>query len=311
MERLDRACKLLGHHPVASPLDLRDQCQHLEVMVTSWGCPRITAEMAKEFPKLKLIAHMAGSVKGFVEEDVWRRGVKVTNAVAANAQPVAEYAVAAILFANKRIFQLNRLFMAERVNRAPWSKEAPNAGNYRKQVGIVGASHVGRLVLRLLRPYDVKVLLYDPYVSPLQARDLNATKVGLSELMSQSDTVSLHAPLLEETRTMIGSRELALMKDGATIINTGRGALIDQPALIDELASGRLFAVLDTTDPEELPPDSPLFDLYNLFLTPHIAGSLGTETQRLADQIVSEVERFATGIPLQHLVRREELSRLA
>lgn len=311
MERLDRACRLLGHNPVLSPMDLQDQCQHLEIMITSWGCPRITAEMAREFPKLKLIAHMAGSVKGFIEEDVWRRGIKVTNAVAANAQPVAEYAIAAILFANKRIFQLNRLFMEERANRAPWSKEAPNAGNYRKQVGIVGASHVGRLVLRLLRPYDLKVLLYDPYVSPLQARDMNATKVGLSELMSQADTVSLHAPLLEDTRLMIGGRELALMKDGATIINTGRGALIDQAALINELTSGRLFAVLDTTDPEELPPDSPLFDLHNLFLTPHIAGSLGNETQRLADQIVGEIERFARGVTLQHLVRREELSRLA
>jgi len=311
MDRLDNTCNLLGHNPVRSPLDLRDQCKHLEVMITSWGCPRITAELTEQFPRLKLIAHMAGSVKGFVDEDVWRRGIKVTNAVAANARPVAEFTLAAILMANKRVLQLNRLYLRERVNRAPWTSEVPNAGNYKKVVGIVGASHVGRLVIELLRPYDYRVLLYDPYVSPLQARDMKATKVGMAELLSQCDVVSLHAPLLEDTRGMIGARELALLKDGATLINTARGSLIDQEALVQELATGRLFAWLDTTEPEVLPANSPLFDLPNLFLTPHIAGSIGTEIQRLADQIVSEIERFARGTTLRHLVRREDLGRLA
>ena len=311
MDRLDHACNLLGHNPVRSPLDLRDACNHLEVMITSWGAPRITAELAEQFPRLKLIAHMAGSVKGFVDEDVWRRGIKVTNAVAANAKPVAEFTLAAILFANKRVIQLNRLYLRDRENRAPWTAEAPNVGNYKKVVGIIGASHVGRMVIELLKPYDCRVLLYDPYVSPLQARDMKSTKVGLSELLSQADVVSLHAPLLDDTRGMLGARELALLKDGATIINTSRGALIDQDALMHELASQRLFAFLDTTEPEVLPVDSPLFDLPNLFLTPHIAGSLGTEVQRLADQIVAEIERFARGTTLQHLVRREELARLA
>ena len=190
-------------------------------------------------------------------------------------------------------------------------KEAPNVGNYRKVVGIVGASHVGRLVLSMLKPFELRVLLYDPYISPLQARDMGATKVGMTELLAQSDVVSLHAPLLDATRGMLGAKELALMPDGATLINTARGALIDQRALESELVNGRLFAMLDTTDPAELPEDSPLFELPNVFLTPHIAGSLGTETQRLADQIVGEVERFARGSALQHLVKREQLSRLA
>lgn len=311
MDRLDNACNLLGHNPVRSPLDLRDQCKHLEVMVTSWGCPRITAELTEQFPRLKLIAHMAGSVKGFVDEDVWRRGIKVTNAVEANAQPVAEFTLAAILMANKRVMPLNRLYLQERVNRAPWTAEVPNAGNYKKVVGIVGASHVGRKVLQLLKPFDYRVLLYDPFVSPLQARDMKANKVGLSELLSQSDVVSLHAPLLDDTKGMIGARELALLKDGATLINTARGSLIDQNALVRELSTQRLYAWLDTTEPDVLPTDSLLFELPNLFLTPHIAGSLGTEIQRLADQIVSEVERFARGTTLRHLVRREELARLA
>ena len=311
MARLDAACKLLGHHPVRSPLDLRDQCAHLEVMITSWGCPRITTELAARFPKLKLIAHMAGSVKGLVEEGVWRRGVRVTNAVSANAQPVAEFALAAILFANKRVLQIHSSFVSAREQRSPWPAEAHPVGNYRRTVGVVGASHVGRRLLDLLRPFDLKVLLYDPFISPLQARDLHATKVGLPELLTRADTVSLHAPLTDDTRHMIGARELSLMPDGATLINTARGALVDSDALLEELQRERLFAMLDTTDPEQLPADSPFFNCPNLFLTPHIAGSLGPETERLADQIVDEVERFARGIALRHLVRREDLARLA
>jgi phosphoglycerate dehydrogenase-like enzyme len=235
----------------------------------------------------------------------------VTNAVAANAVPVAEYTLAAILFANKRVFQLNRAYRKVRENRSPWSREAPDVGNYGKTVGIVGASHVGRLVLRYLQQHDFNLLLYDPYVSPLDARDLGAAKVGLAELASQSDVVSLHAPLLPETRNIFGERELGLMKDHATLINTARGALVDHAALTQELVNGRIFAVLDTTDPEVPTPDSPLYELPNVFLTPHIAGSLGNETQRLAECILEEIGRFVKNVPLQHAVKREELDRLA
>ena len=184
-------------------------------------------------------------------------------------------------------------------------------GNYNKTIGVVGASHVGRLVIEHLRRFDFQILLYDPFVTPLAARDMGAKKVGLSELMSGSDVVSLHAPLLKDTLHMITARELSLMPDGATLINTARGGLIDQQALIEELTKGRLFAVLDTTDPELLPESSVLFDLPNVFLTPHIAGSLGDETQRLTDFVVAEIERYARGGALKYLVRREHLARLA
>ena len=310
--RLDTLCSLASRSPFPS-FDNAPQktLAKTEILITSWGCPSIDRAVLNQLPKLKLIAHLAGSVKGFVDEYAWRRGVIVTNAVAANAVPVAEYTLAAILFANKRVFQLNRVYREVRENRSPWSREAPDVGNYGKTVGIVGASHIGRLVLRYLQQHDFKLLLYDPYVSPLDARDLGAAKVGLAELASQSDVVSLHAPLLPETRNIFGGRELGLMKDHATLINTARGALVDHAALTQELANGRIFAVLDTTDPEVPTPDSPLYELPNVFLTPHIAGSLGNETQRLAECILEEIGRFVKNVPLQHAVKREELDRLA
>ncbi len=311
LDRLQRAVDLVSREPLRSLTALGRELSAVEVLITSWGCPPVGPELVEQMPKLRLIAHLAGSVKGFLDDAVWRRGVLVTNAVAANAVPVAEYTLAAILFANKKVVQLNRIYGEVRENRAPWTREAPDVGNYRKTVGIVGASHVGHLVIRHLRQFDLTVLLYDPYVPPLAAREMQVSKVTLSELLSRSDVVSLHAPLLPETRHMLGARELKLMKDGATLINTARGALVDPAALEAELARGRLFAFLDTTEPEMLPPESPLYTLPNVFLTPHIAGSLGREAERLADYIVAEVERFSRGVSLKYLVRREHLPRLA
>lgn len=311
LQRLERSVDLLAATPFDGIPALGAAAAGVEVLITSWGCPRIDRATVDALPRLQCIAHIAGSVKGFVDEAAWRRGVLVANAVAANAVPVAEYTFAAILFANKRIFRLNRFYVTRRQNRAPWTREAPDAGNYRKTIGIVGASHVGRLVLKMLGTLDCRVLLYDPFVTPKASRELGADKVGLSELLSKSDVVSLHAPLLNETRHMIGARELALMANGATLVNTARGGLVDQAALEKELVNRRLNAVLDTTEPEVLPKSSPLYELPNVFLTPHIAGSLGREIQRLSDQIVQEVERFARNEPLQFLVKREQLPRLA
>ncbi|MBH79461.1 MAG: hydroxyacid dehydrogenase [Gammaproteobacteria bacterium] len=310
MQRLNQAVRLVSDSPNRDVREIGSALESVEVLITSWGCARIDAETLAQMPRLKLIAHLAGSVKGFLDDQVWRRGILVTNAVAANAVPVAEYTLAAIIFANKRVFQLNRFYVTHHENRAPWTKEAPDVGNYGKTIGIIGASHVGQLVIDHLRRFDFRVLLYDPFVAPLASREMGAMKVGLSELLSQSDVISLHAPLLNETRHMIAARELSLIKDGATIINTARGGLIDQQALERELVMGRLYAVLDTTDPDVLPNHSPLYELPNVFLTPHIAGSLGDETQRLADCIVDEVERFCKGAALKHLVRRDQLPRL-
>jgi phosphoglycerate dehydrogenase-like enzyme len=110
---------------------------------------------------------------------------------------------------------------------------------------------------------------------------------------------------------MIDARRLALMRDGTTFINTARGALVDHPAIEAELVSGRLHAVIDTTDPEILPPDSPLYDLPNVLLTPHIAGSIGRETERMLALAIDEIERHARNAPLLYEVRAVDWDRIA
>ena len=139
-------------------------------------------------------------------------------------------------------------------------------------VGIVGASDVGRVVLRLLRPFDAKVLLYDPYLSAEEARALAVEQVSLDDLFARADIVSLHAPSIPETRHMVGAAQLRRMRDGALLVNTARGSLIDQEALVHEAGSGRIRVALDVTTPEPLPGDSPLRAMPNVIITPHLAG---------------------------------------
>jgi len=281
-----------------------------EVIVSSWGCPPLDETVLAAAPNLRAVVHAAGSVKHHITDACWRRGIQVTSAAWANALPVAEYTVAAVLFANKQVL---RLAAAYRDHRAPldWQAAYPAAGNYRRTVGIVGASRIGRRVIELLRPHDLDLLLSDPYVGAEEAAELGARSVELDELCAASDVVSIHAPELPATRHLIDGRRLALLRDGTTLINTARGSLIDQDALIAELRTGRIAAVLDVTSPEVLPADSPLYDLPNVLLTPHVAGSLGGELHRMAAAAADELSRYAAGLPFAHPVLPQDIARTA
>lgn len=281
----------------ADPERLRDA----EVLLTGWGCPPLTERALELMPALRAVVHTAGTVKGLMTEAAWRRGLAVTSAAEANARPVAEYTVAAIVFSNKRVLTTARAYREARSQLDPLTLY-PAIGNYRRTVGVIGASRIGRRVIELLRSYDAHVLVHDPYLSTDDAKDLGVEPVGLDELMARADVVSVHAPQTPETRHLLDAGRLALMRDGATLVNTARGSLVDTDALTAELVSGRLHAVLDVTHPEVLPPGSPLYDLPNVLLTPHIAGSLGNELGRLAACAAEELERYARGLPFTYAV---------
>ncbi|MGW6158817.1 hydroxyacid dehydrogenase [Streptomyces sp. NPDC055144] len=276
-----------------------------EVLVTGWGCPRLDADVLAAAPRLKAVVHAAGSVRGHVSDACWDRGVEVSSAAAANALPVAEYTLAMILLHGKNVLERARDFRRTR-ERDNWLLTTQEVGNYRRTVGLLSASLIGRRVIDLLRPFDFEVLLHDPYITEAEAAELGVEWVELSELFARSDLLSVHTPLLPATRGLV-SRELL----GSTLINTSRGAVVDQDALTDVVRAGRIGAVLDVTDPEVLPPTHPLWDCPNALITPHLAGSQGNEWERLADTAVGEVARWAAGDGFAHPVRRERLAFLA
>jgi phosphoglycerate dehydrogenase-like enzyme len=281
-----------------------------EVIISCWGCPPLTEDVLERAPRLRAVIHAAGSVKHHITDACWRRGIQVTSAAWANALPVAEYTVALVLLANKNVLRIREDYRLRRAEH-DWQAAYASAGNYHRTVGVVGASRIGRRVLELLRAHDLKLLLHDPYLRPGEAQRLGAEEVGLDELCRRSGVVSVHAPELPATRHLINRDRLAMMRTGATLINTARGSLVDQQALTDELVAGRLNAVLDVTVPEVLPADSPLYDLPNVLLTPHIAGSLGNELHRMAAAAADELTRYVSGLPFAHPVTAEEWTRSA
>jgi phosphoglycerate dehydrogenase-like enzyme len=313
LSRLAASCDILSKTPIEdfSHPDARDLLRQAEILVTGWGCPPVTPDVLAGAPRLKLIAHAAGTVKYTLDPCVYEAGITVTHAADANAVPVAEFTLAAIIFANKRVFELRDLYRADHSRRSTWALMDEPIGNYRRTVGLIGASRIGRKVAALLQALEVQVLLADPYVTRTDPITSLVELVDLESLLARSDIVSLHAPSLASTHHMIGARELSLLQDGATLINTARGALIDEAALITELQSGRIHAVIDVTDPEIPSPDSPLYTLPNVFLTPHVAGAAGTERLRLGQMAIEEIERFVSGHPLRHAIEPALLERLA
>lgn len=281
-----------------------------EVLFTCWGSAPLDEAALARAPRLRAVVHAAGSVKHHLTDAAWARGLIVSSGAAANALPVAEYTVAAVLFANKRVLRIRDAYRTER-RLVDWDARFPGFGNYRRTIGIVGASRIGRRVLELLRPFDFELLLHDPYVTTDQAEAMGARRVDLDELMRRSDVVSVHAPELESTHHLLDRRRLALMRDGATLINTARGSLVDQEALTEELVAGRLDAVIDVTEPDVLPAASPLYDLPNVLLTPHIAGSLGGELRRMVASALDELDRYTRGVPFAHEVEPATLTRSA
>ncbi|GAA1717127.1 hydroxyacid dehydrogenase [Isoptericola hypogeus] len=281
-----------------------------DVLLTGWGCPPVTRDVLRHAPRLGAVVHAAGSVKGHLPDEFWDAGLPVSTAADVNAIPVAEYTVATILLANKRIWPIARRYGAER-RAQDWSALVPDAGNYRRTVGVVGASKIGRRVLGLLAPFELDLLLADPYVDEPAAASLGARLVDLDTLVAASDVVSLHAPALPKTRHLIDARRLGMMRDGATLVNTARGSLVDTAALTEAVVAGRLHAVLDVTTPELLPADSPLYDHPNVLLTPHVAGSLGGELHRLGAFAVDEVARWVRGEPFAAPVDADRLDRTA
>lgn len=280
-----------------------------EVLITGWGCPHLDAGVLAAAPELRAVLHAAGSVRSLVGDALWKAGVVVSSAVTGNALPVAEYTLAMILLTGKDAFAFRERFRT--THTYPTNAETAATGNVGRRIGVIGASRVGRRLLELLRPFDFTVLLHDPYVSAGEAAELGAELLSLDDLLRHSDIVSLHAPDIPETYRMLDGERLALIRDGGVLINTSRGALIDPEALTDELVSGRLHAVLDVTEPEPLPAGSPLYHLPNVFLTPHIAGSLGNELERLGRIVVEELERVVAGGPLGHEVRFADMARVA
>lgn len=291
-----------------------EEIQGFDGLVTGWGTPRLDESVFENGDKLRIIAHSAGSVKGslrgVVDKYITPRNICVFSANGAIAYNVAEATIGLLILACRR-FMDHALAIREK---GVWKdRDIPANGKYLtgSTVGIVSASKVGRDVIELLKPFKVEILVHDPYLSEWEAGRLGVEKTELNDLFARSDFVSLHAPSISETDKMVGEKQLKTLRDGAVLVNTSRGSVIDHDALLAELQTGRIMAALDVTTPEPLPPDSPFRKLTNVIITPHISGAGFYGYYMIGTTTLQALEDFFSGKPVQGAVDFSRYSALA
>ncbi len=280
-----------------------------EVIFSGWGAPRMDAAFLAHAPRLRAVFYGAGTTGYFTSEEFWRRDIVLSSAYAANALPVAEYTLGVILLGLRNFWSYARLAQSG----ASWpGADAPMPGGFSSTVALIGCGMIARRVIALLRPFDLRVLVYDPYLDAYEAAKLGVECCTLEEAFAEGDVVSLHAANKPETQGLIGRGHFAAMKPRATFINTARGPIIREDELTDVLARRPdLTAVIDVCTVEPPPRDSPLLHTPNLVLTPHIAGSHAGEVRRMGRYMVEELERYLRDEPLRWQITRELSARLA
>ncbi|MDM5340371.1 hydroxyacid dehydrogenase [Fictibacillus enclensis] len=282
----------------------------VEVIFSGWGGLELDEAFLAAAPRLKAVFYAAGTVKNIATPASWRRNIRIFNAAEANAIPVTEFTLSQILFCLKSGWSYVRSIQRDRAY--PGKSISAGAGAYGSTVGIISLSKIGRRVCELLEPFDVKVIAYDPYVSEEAAGSLGVELCSLEEVFQRADVVSLHTPLLDETRGMITGQHISLLKPNASFINTARGAIVREDEMIEVLMHREdITAVLDVTYPEPPLPASPLFTLPNVVLTPHIAGSKGSECARMGQSMLDEYQRYLKNEPLNCEVLEKDMGIMA
>ena len=291
----------------ADPAVLAD----VSLIFSGWGMALVDEALLDAAPNLEAIFYAAGTVRYFVTDAMWERGVRLTSGYGANAEFVAPYTLAQIILSLKRVWHFANKLRREGTYNS-FDKE-PLPGLYTGVVGLISLGQIGRRVARLLQEtLSVRVLAYDPFLTPVTAAELNVEPVGLEELFRRCDVVSLHTPWLPETVGMITGAHLASMKENTTFINTARGAVVNEPEMVAVLQQRPdLFALLDVAYPEPPEAGSPLYSLPNVLLTPHIAGAHNTECLRMGRVMVDELARYLAGERMEYEITRETLPLLA
>lgn len=269
------------------------------------------AELLSALPNLKVYFYGAGSVRKLVTEAFWKREIKLSSAYKVNATPVVEYSVSSIVMGLKQAWHFNAMLKAGR-DQVDYSRI--RGVYYGSRVGIISLGAIGQNVARILTSqHDVDVFAYDPFAEEATFSDLCVTRVdSLDALFSHCEVVSLHAPWLQETEGLISGDMLRSMPPYGTFINTSRGAIVREEEMLEVLQErSDLCAVLDLIQDQGAFDLTPLARLPNVFITPHIAGSMGNECQLMGDFAVAGCKRYLQGILLECQLTQKSAEHLA
>ena len=301
MEAIRGLCSLHPRRITSENLDAElHALKDVEVIFSSWGMMPVSAQQISQMPNLKALFYAGGSVQGFAAPFI-EAGIVVCNAGAANAIPVAEFCLAQILLSCKGAYR-NSL----RCKEGPWVQSVFSVGKgvYGETVALLGIGEISRYLLKLLQPFNLRIIAVSNYLSNEQAREMGIDAlVDLETAFREAYVVSNHLADRPSNRNVLTGAHFASLRKDATFINTARGAQVDEAGMIAVLKERPdLTSLLDVQFPEPPPAGSELFALPNVQMTSHIAGSANDEVRRMADFMIEDFRRWASGHPLNYQV---------
>lgn len=305
-ERIAEITELYPHVVTGANFDAHAAAlSGVEVIFATWGIPRFTERHFASMPNLKAVFYAAGNVRAFADALV-ERGIVLVSAWDINAIATSEMCLAEILLSLRGYFRNVRLYKDRRDPAVRLSFARPGING--ETVGLIGLGKIATRLRNHLAGFPLKVIVHDPFLSPERAAAMDVESVSLDEVFRRAFVVSNHIPNLPSTQGVLEGRHFESMRDGATFINSGRGAQVVEADLIRVLtARPDLTALLDVTAPEPPAPDSPLWSLANVVISPHIGGTTGDEVVRMADCAIAEFEAWVAGRPLRYQVTAEVL----
>ena len=292
----------------ASYENLKVTIKDADIAITSWGSPALTDELLDCAPNLKLVIHAAGTVKPIVTDALWERGIRVVSSAKPLGEGVAKTALGFSISASKNFYFLN-----SNIHAGGYSEGKSDIRELVDlTVGVIGCGWAGKHYIELMSNFRVDILAYDPFVGADVLGPLGAEKAELNDVLTKSDIISIHAPNIPETHHMINAETLKMMKKDAILINTARGAIIDEAALYEHMAAGNLkYACLDVYDPEPILPENPLRTLPNVIMTPHLAGLSNNGKLKIGIHSARIAKLFAEGNEIECEVTKEMLATIA
>ncbi len=268
---------------------------------------KMPAETIARFPSLKLIMRWGAGYDSVDVKEAGKRKIAVCNTPGANAYCVAELTVLLMLAVGHKLACHDRSLHAGVWSKNTFLNQTVTLNN--KLVGIVGGGNIGRQVAARVQAFGARVQYYDPFRLPEEMeKNLGMQYMELDELLSTSDVVTLHVPLMDSTRHMINAERIAGMKDGAILINAARGGLMDDIAVVEAVNSGKLAgAGIDCVENEPALPGPPILENPNIIVTPHVGGGAADIADVIIPMIVGNLKALCEGKPLRYVVNQDDL----
>lgn len=270
-----------------TPEELAQRLLGKDLCITGWGCPILEEEVLKNAASLKLIAHTGGSVKPYVTDAVYERGIKVVSGNKVFAESVAESVIAYALSSLRKI-----PYYSTRLKDGYWPAQFQNRGLLDRSVGIVGYGMIAGYVVQMLKPFHNSIKVFSRHIKEEVLTKWNMQKAELEEIFSTCDIISIHSGMTAANYHLITEDLLRMMKPGALLINTARGAIIDEEALVRVLKEQDIYAVLDVYETEPLPEKHPLHECERAILMPHMGGPTIDRRLAVTKAVIEDICNF-------------------